>query len=231
MLYESYAVAAFAASRHVSQRAASRSPSMSQTEGPSPLFIKTVSIIIFCMLILVLIVTGWSMSRISAQYTVIDKLRQEITVLQEGYETLLASGVEKNLERVKAELERDFRERMDRLEARARELEPNLDKTAAAVAEILRKTAPSTANLGASGEYGPYSFEIIHLTEMDEQNGQEVIYTKKSNLLQFFTPDKAINIVASHLFQVWQDNFLLLIYREKEKETEKEKVSSPPKAE
>ncbi len=60
-----------------------------------------------------------------------------------------------------------------------------------------------------------YRYEIIHLTEKEKVDGQDLIYTRRSNLDGFFDLDMNIEIVDTQIFPVWDDLYLLVIYKEK----------------
>ena len=46
-------------------------------------------------------------------------------------------------------------------------------------------------------------------------DGQDLIYTRRSNLDGFFDLDMNIEIVDTQIFPVWDDLYLLVIYKEK----------------
>lgn len=61
-----------------------------------------------------------------------------------------------------------------------------------------------------------YRYEIIHLTEKEKVDGQDLIYTRRSNLDGFFDLGMNIDIVETQIFPVWDDLYLLIIYKEKQ---------------
>ncbi len=126
-------------------------------------------------------------------------LEVKVAVLEEAQKTLAPGAMERHLAGLKQELELTFRERLALLESR-----PASDGRA------LEESLPGHPAAPAA----PYTFELIQLTQFDVQNGQEVILTRRSNLEAFFGKGRAMDVAASHLFQVWQDNYLLLIYRD-----------------
>lgn len=68
---------------------------------------------------------------------------------------------------------------------------------------------------GTSSSKESYRYEIIHLTEKEKVDGQDLIYTRRSNLDGFFDLDMNIEIVDTKIFPVWDDLYLLVLYKEK----------------
>ncbi len=80
-----------------------------------------------------------------------------------------------------------------------------------------KQTAQPPASEGATAGSAKesYRYEIIHLTEKEKVDGQDLIYTRRSNLDGFFDLDMNIEIVDTQIFPVWDDLYLLVIYKEK----------------
>lgn len=148
-------------------------------------------------------------------------LRRDLDSLAARCGTASQDEIREEIKGLQAELEERFRKGLERFDAHVREAsgqaqqkKPDLDALSSFLLDPGEADQADSAEKKDENRLTPYSFEIIQITQFDMRNGEEVIYTKKSNLSQFFTSDKLMRIVSTHMFQVWQDYYLLVIFRE-----------------
>jgi hypothetical protein len=162
-------------------------------EGGSP----ALTYLVLFMALLLLIVIGAGAYYIRDLHGELRSLHKKLGSVEGEYEKLVT-----NAEQSVA----DLRRRMETAQDRQAKTAP--DKEKEAVNRLQQAAAPAPAP--APVQYG---YRIIQITEKVQQGGQDIIFTRKSNLDSFFGPDEKLDILSTHLYHVWDDSFLLVIYK------------------
>lgn len=162
-------------------------------EAGSPLL----TYLVLFMAVLLLFVIGAGAYYIRDLHGELRSLHKKLGSVEGEYEKLVT-----NAEQSVA----DLRRRMESAQERQAKAAPDKEKEAVTRLQQAAGPAPAPAPI-------QYGYRIIQLTEKVQQGGQEVIFTRKSNLDAFFSPEEKSEILSTHLYHVWDDNFLLVIYK------------------
>ncbi len=100
--------------------------------------------------------------------------------------------------------------------AMARQLKAYEERERELLQRLTTLGGPSAAlpALGTAPSGGGYSYSLIKVTEKRLENGQEILYTRRSNLDEFFAHSRSLQIVATFMYPVWEEQFLLVIHRQ-----------------
>lgn len=139
-------------------------------------------------------------------------LNKELERLESDYERMVVSGVEDTVTEIKRRLQTDLQKQQEVMRGLERESRALIEQT------LQKENVPED-----------YSFEIVLLTEKKLEDGQQVIYTKKSLLAEALLGLSGKTIVSTSSFPVWDNEYLLIIYKqEPEPAPESAPVSPAP---
>lgn len=162
----------------------------------------TLTYLVLFMAVLIFLTIGVSAYYIRDLHADIKNLHKKLGDVEGEYEKLV-----NNAEQSVA----DLRKRIDA--TGEKQGKPANDKEKEAVTKLQQLATPLAPAPAPASTPATYGYKIIQVTEKQQQGGQEVIFTRKSNLDAFFSPDEKMDILSTHLYRVWDDQFLLVIYK------------------
>jgi len=163
---------------------------------------RALTYLVLFMAVLIFATIGSSVYYIRDLHNDIRSLRKKLGDVENEYEKLVA-----NAEQSVA----DIRKRLDG--AADRQAKASGDKEKEAVTRLQQLAVAPNSSASGGPNFGNYGYRIIQITEKQLQGGQEVIFTRKSNLDAFFNAEEKVEILSTHHYNVWDDQFLLVVYR------------------